>query len=223
MRERDTVSVSRPGMRTWMAALTWAALSSGCAPVFSDLQSARLVEPGQVEVTPAAGRVSWREDGESEHVQNQFGIHMATGLARSVDLRVRLESVRIPQEDTPDGSVWVAGAGPKFSLVRDRLAFSLPVGFAFGEDIEVSKTWAVHPTLHFTLPAGRSAEVNASAKYLIPLHDDGGDNLAAVNLGLALGRDVRRWAIRPEVGILFNPGEPGLFWHASLGFTVAVP
>lgn len=210
-------------MGTWIGALTWAALSAGCAPVFSDLQSARLVEPGQVEVTPAAGRVSFREDGESDHAQNQFGVHVATGLARSVDLRVRVESVRIPADDTPDGSVWVAGAGPKFSLVRDRLAFSLPVGFAFGEDIEVSKTWAVHPTLHFTLPAARSVEMNASAKYLIPLHGDGGDNLAAVNLGLGLGPDIRRWAIRPEVGILFNPGEPGYFWHASLGFSVAVP
>lgn len=40
----------------------------------------------------------------------------------------------------------------------------------------------------------------------------------AFNLGLGLSADFNRWAIRPEYGMLFNPGEEGHFGQFSIGF-----
>jgi hypothetical protein len=178
-----------------------------CAPVFSDFQSAKLVGRDRVELTPSASTVSFSESG---HVQNEYGLQLGEGVLDHMDLRV--------------GYVRAAGVngfgfGPKIALVKDRLALALPVGFAFGEDVEISETWTAHPTLLLTQPVTRRLEVNASAKGLIPLTEDWGGTLVAFNVGLGIG-DLERWAIRPEIGFLFDPGESGHFTQFGLGFTV---
>jgi hypothetical protein len=189
-----------------------AAAVPACAPIFSDLQSARLVGPGKIEATPGFSSVYISENGESEHVQNHLGIQAAVGVLSSMDFRLRYERVL-------DYDLNALGFGPKFMVVKDRVAFYIPVGFAFGEDVEASETWETHPTLLFTVPVAKILELNPSAKVLIPLRGER-DTLFAFNLGAALG-NVRKWAIRPEVGICYNPGESGFFWQLSVGFSLS--
>jgi hypothetical protein len=207
----------RPGL-VWMPLLV--ATTSACAPVFSDLQSARLLDKGRVELTPSASYVGFSNDDDdaSGHVQDGYGVQLGVGLHDAVELRARYEHI--------DGAgevpgVEVVGFGPKVRLLRDHLALYVPVGRAFGggEDADLSESWQVHPTLIGTAPVHRNVEVNASAKYLIPLSGDGGDDTLAFNLGLGLGQ-LDRWAIRPEAGILVNPGEGGHFYHFSLGVSL---
>lgn len=185
-------------------------LAIGCAPIFSDLQSAKLVGRDRLEITPSYSSVSASgEDGG--HVQDEWSLQAATGVHDRVDLRARYARVE---------GVNVVGIGPKIGLVKDRLAFAVPIGFAFGGEVDSGETWQVHPTLIVTAPAHRHVELNAAAKVLIPLSD--GDTLVAVNAGAGLGV-LDRWAIRPEVGFLFNPGETGHFTQFSLGFTYMTP
>jgi hypothetical protein len=196
--------------RPLLFAVLWATLAgAGCAPVFSDFQSAKLVGRDRMEVTPSASTVSF-SDYESEHVQNEYGVQLGTGVSDGMDLRVGY--VRA-------AGVNGVGFGPKISVVKDRLALALPVGFAFGEGVEISRTWTVHPTLLFTQPVTRRLEVNASAKALVPLTEDVRESLVAFNVGLGIG-DLRRWAIRPEIGLLFDPGESGHYTQFGLGVTV---
>ena len=176
---------------------------AGCAPVFSDLQSAKLVGRDQVEVTPGYTGVF----SEGEHVQDEFGLQFATGLADRVDLRVRYTHVE---------GVNVVGLGPKVSLLKDRIAVAVPVGFAFGSDVQSSKTWQIHPTLLLTAPVDRHVELNVSGKVLVPFSDS--DTTVAFNVGLGLG-NLERWAIRPEFGMLFDPGQSGHYTQFSIGFT----
>jgi hypothetical protein len=204
-------------MNRWIVVSAVALLAHGCAPVFSDLQSARLVRPGQVEVTPSASAVDLVEDG-SEHVQNDFGLQVAAGVSDRVDVRARYTRVVIDQDDTGDLGVNVVGFGPKVRLIKDRLALAIPVGFAFGQDIESGDTWAVEPTLIGTLPIVKNLDVTVAGKYLAWLSADDADNLVAVNVGLGIG-PPDKWVIRPEVGFLWNPGEEGHFRHLSLGFS----
>ena len=75
---------------TRLALTAGLALSTGaCAPVFSELQSARLVGVGRTEVTPAATANYFTEDGETNHVEDHYGIQAATGVHERIDLRVR--------------------------------------------------------------------------------------------------------------------------------------
>jgi hypothetical protein len=189
-----------------------AALFPGCAPIFSDLQGARLVGPGNIEATPGFSSVYISENGKSEQVQNHLGLQAGIGILSSLDLRLRYERVL-------DYDLNAVGFGPKIALVKDRVAFYVPVGFAFGEDVKSSETWETHPTLLFTFPVAKSFELNPSAKVLIPLSGER-DTLFAFNLGAAVG-NVRKWAIRPEVGLCFNPGESGFFWQFSIGLSLS--
>jgi hypothetical protein len=195
-------------------ALVGALAAVGCAPVFSDLQSARLAGPGRVEVTPSVSTV---HDQDSFHIQDQFGLQVATGVHERVDLRVRYERVEVDGAGANNVGVNVVGFGPKLGLVRDHLALAVPAGFAFGGDIDSSKTWEVQPTLIGTLPVVKNVELTAAGKYIIPLTAEDSDNLVALNVGIGLG-PVDKWVIRPEVGFLWDPGEEGHVVHLSLGF-----
>lgn len=200
-------------IQVWLLAIFTMILHS-CAPVFSEMQSARLVGENQVEITPSGSLVSFTNEGDSEAVQNHFGLMGAYGINSWLDLRMRYEYIWLREAEM---GYHVLGLGPKFSLVENKMAFALPIGRAFGDD--TSDTWQMHPTLILTLPAMEDRmDINLSTKYLIPFCQDC-EGLIAINLGLALSTDVKRWAIRPEYGHLYNPGEKGHFRHFSLGFS----
>ena len=118
-----------------------------CAPVFSEMQSARTVGKNRMEVTPTASSVSYTEEGETNGLQNQYGAQVAFGVTSSLDIRLRYEYVRLKEDyGTSDTKgVHVMGIGPKYSLLKNKIAIALPIGRAFGEDTK--DTWQLHPTM----------------------------------------------------------------------------
>ena len=198
-------------------------VSSCMPPVFSELQSARTVGAGELEAT--AGFSSnfsvFDDEGKqyNEHAFDHVGVHLAYGLADRVDMRARLEYIWIDNGSDPGGTYNIFGMGPKGAIVKDRLAVYLPVGFAFGEEIEkTADTWQFHPTLLLTLPINDHFEFNPSGKVLIPINSEM-ETLIAFNIGMGLSTDLSKYAIRPEFGLLYNPGEEGHYQHFSLGVT----
>jgi hypothetical protein len=196
-----------------MSLLGLGLLLSGCAPTFSDLQSARLAGKGRIELTPSFSSVSASGDEASGHVQNHFGGQVATGVSDKVDLRVRYEYV-----DAEGEGIHILGMGPKFSLVPDRAAFYLPVGTGIADRIQSGDLFQIQPTFLYTQPVNPNFELTGSGKAILWVDRDV-DDLVAFNLGAGISSDLQRWAIRPEGGILINPGEDGRYWHFSLGFT----
>ena len=69
-----------------------------------------------------------------------------------------------------EAGVNAVGFAPKLSLLEDRLALAVPVGFAFGEGCEcLEDLGKFHPTLLFTQQLAQRADLNLSAKSLIRL------------------------------------------------------
>jgi len=190
---------------------------SGCAPVFSELQSARTVGNGNAEFTPGYSSVSFTEDdGGTQYVQKHIGLQAAYGLAENIDLRLRYEYLWANGEDF---KVNVLGFGPKISVLKNRIALYAPVGFAWGEEIgESSETWQFHPTVLFTIPVVDRLDINPSFKMIIPFRKER-DNLIAFNLGVGLKLN-EKLILRPEYGVLFNPGEEGRFGQFSIGLSI---
>ncbi len=186
----------------------------GCISTFSELQSAKLLGPGRYELTPSISAVTWHEEDDyDDYSDTRVGLQLGAGITPKVDWRVRYERVGMEKDGYN-----IVGFGPKFSLLPDRLAFYAPLGFAFGEDLEASETLEFHPTMLFTWQPNPHVELNASGKVLLRKE---GDALMAYNLGLGLSPDFeRQLTIRPEIGILTNPGEPGYYQHLSLALSV---
>ncbi|MET0551695.1 MAG: hypothetical protein ABW221_01565 [Vicinamibacteria bacterium] len=197
--------------------LAVAVLATGaCAPVFSDLQSARMLPKGAVEVT-AHGTSTWfGDDDESEHVQNHFGVQLGTGVTERVEVRARYERILVGD----DGSANLLAIGPKIGLVEDRLALSVPVALAFSGDEDAEGT-TVHtqPGLIATFPVSDVVELNPSVKYTIPIDDEDGFRGLSLNLGLGLGPRSGKWVVRPEAGVLFGPDDVK-YYQASVGLSI---
>lgn len=194
-------------------------LFTSCAPTFSDLQSARTVGKNHIEATPLYSVSDYHEDKASYKMQNHIGIQTAYGITSRLDLRARYEY--ISQRDvTSPYHYSVIGFGPKFSLLENKIAFSLPIGCAFGNEIQTN--WQAHPTLLFTLPvttAKMEIELTLAPKYMITFTEDSEDYFA-VNANAAFSTNLNRWAIRPEFGVLVNPGDPGFITHFSIALSV---
>lgn len=186
-------------------------LNESCAPVFSDLQSARMNGKGNIDVTPSFSQVSFAEGGESASVQTHFGVQAGLGLSDKTDLRTRIEHISVKGEDF---GATVIGVGPKFSIVEDQIAAYIPIGTAIGSDVNTNDLWEIQPTVLATFPVNDLVEINPSLKYIIQL--SGGDDLVAINFGIGIG-EYGKFVVRPEYGLLYNLGESGHFSHFSLG------
>lgn len=191
---------------------------NSCAPVFSELQDARLVGKNNVEATGGYSTVSSNgvNGGGNDKVQNEITIAGAYGLSNNFDARFRYAAVWL-HDGVGDGVTSMLSFGPKFKLLENHLAFYLPVGFAFGAGAEISNSWQTHPTLLGTIPVVDKLDINPSFKVLFPL---GGEQstLVAVNLGLGI-KVLDGLTVRPEYGVLFDPGAEGTFRQFSLGVT----
>jgi hypothetical protein len=200
---------------------------NSCAPVFSELQSARTVGKNRIELTPSFSSVSYASDGNNSsaanvnnEVQRHFGFQTAYGLSSNTDIRMRYEYIWISDNSSDVPGINVLGVGPKYCYIKERLSFYLPIGLAFGKDINSAKTWELQPTLLISIPvAANKFELNFSPKYLIPFTSNNGNHLA-LNFGASFSDDLTKWAIRPEYGILFYQGNSSYFSHFSIGFSL---
>ena len=79
--------------RRMIAVLVFTSLL-GCSP-FSDMQSGRVLDKGEREVTPYYSTMSIAGSGGSAKVQTGYGVIAGVGLAehRKADLRVRYEHI----------------------------------------------------------------------------------------------------------------------------------
>lgn len=199
-----------------LAVLTTSVMQSCLAPVFSDLQSARLVGDKNLEVTPSYTTMAYPRDKETGEAgsQSHLGLQAAYGLSEKVDLRFRFE--HIWESGYGDNNEQVIALGPKFSVVKDRMALYLPFGTALSD----FSTAQLQPTVLFTLPVVRDKiDFNPSAKYLLTFCEDCVDYWA-FNLGMAFSNDVRKWAFRMEYGFLLTPGDEGTYRQFSCGLSL---
>jgi hypothetical protein len=196
---------------------------NGCAPVFSEMQDARTVGKNNVEGTASFSSVGFTNEGESDHVQNHVGFQAAYGLSDAVDLRLRYAFVKVDDDVQEDITVNVLAIGPKVSLIKDRLSVYLPVGFAFGEEIEAEATWQIHPPMVGTIPVVDNLDINPSVKVLVPF-EEGAETTIAFNIGLGI-RLNESFVLRPEFGMLFNAEEwgDGHYKQFGLGVTFHPP
>lgn len=203
-------------LSTILVILTLIGGFQSCAPVFSELQSARMVGKGHFEMTPLFSTVSVTDEKETEHIQNELGMQAILGLTDAIDFRFRSEVLWIEGSDYSDVGL-IFGLGPKFRLVENKVALSLPFGTTI--DDAIFYNWIFQPTLLLTLPAvPDKIDITISPKYIIPFCDDC-QNLGAINLGLAISTDLSKWALRPEYGRMYDFGEKGHVGQFSIGLS----
>ena len=158
--------------------------------------------------------------GNVENNQNHIGLQAAYGITDHFDMRMRYEYLWVADEG---GNVNVIGFGPKLEAIENWLSFYVPLGFAFGGDLEdrdAMDTWEIHPTVLFSVPLGKYFEVNTSTKYIHEFQKDGW-RFIAFDLGMGISTDLSKYAIRPEIGWAWSMnGEDDVYSQFSVGVTL---
>jgi len=200
-------------------ALAVLAASAHAQAIFSNQQSAWTLKPGQIAIGGIFSNVSWHNGGNSAHAWNAYGVSMGFGLAQNIELCARYEYL----DPKYDQGASALSFGPKISFLKNIVAVYVPLEFAFGNDnFDVSDTWNVQPTLLATFPLGQRLEITPSFKALIPFKS-GNDTLLAVSMGFGVfALENKKLLIRPEFGILVNPGESGSYWQLSVGVSYRI-
>lgn len=190
-----------------------------CAPLASEMQGARLVGKRQVEITPGYSSVQFAEEQprSAEEVAQEstgkvMGIQLAYGVSDKVDFRARVEQITFRNVTTT-----VFAIGPKVSLIKNRVALYAPLWFV---DFKPAQ---LQPCLLFTLPLVQNKiEFNPSVKSILSVggYDPNNGLMVAVNTGLAISTDTRRWALRPEFSVVYDVKRSCYYRSFSIGLSI---
>jgi len=183
--------------------------------IFGEYQSAKMVGKGKIEATAHYTGVNLSYDGESQFIFNNLGLQTGLGLGDRFELRVRYDRLWFKDYGIGDGINFIS-FGPKIGTKNDRIAFLLPFSAGFGDGVE--SNWQFNPSVFFTVPLGVNTNLTFTPKYLISLEEENefSDNFLALNLGAGIGF-MKNWVARPEIGLMFVPGEKGSFFNFGLG------
>ena len=206
-----------------------------CAPITSDMHSAKTIGKGGIEITLNSGTLDY-EDAESSisEMQDNLGAHVAYGLGEKLDIRGRFETLQINGvEDLGETieDVTLFSLGLKYGLFEDKFAIFLPYDIYYNSEGESGpKTLA--PTLIYTKTFRDAFELNPSAKIILPMDEDMDDDpWLAFNFGLGINPGIllkkvefEKVMLRAEHGMLFPADAEGEAWytHTTFGLSYQV-
>ena len=203
-------------------------ISMNCAPITSDMQSAKTAGQGGLEITMNVGALLMDSDDEMAQtegsVQDNRGGSIAYGIRDNVDVRARFESIRVPSmeelgDEAPSYSLMSFGI--KYGILEDRLAFYLPYSIYNTDQEDTDPANIIAPTLLYTASIGDAFEITPSVKYLIPIGDiaDDSDPGLAYNLGFGY-QLLGKFTLRAEWGQYIPGGDAEItFSQTSFGLT----
>ena len=179
---------------------------SGCYS-FSTFQSARLLEPGKTSLIPSVSRQAFVADGSYDDLWSVADVQLRHGVSSKLELGIKCSRIGIG-----DGYQFIA-IDPKVGIARERLSFSLPIGFFFGDGIDRGDSYQLHPTLLASERINELAELNLALKG-IWFVKQGADDFWALNLGARLTPKWSDISFHPELGVLLEPGL-GFLWDPA--------
>ena len=209
-------------------------ISFNCAPITSDMQSAKTSGKGGVELTVNTGSLDYddSEGNSMSEVQDNFGAHIAYGLGDKLDIRGRFENINVNGLNSLDESgeevdITLYSIGIKYGVIKDKLALYLPYDIYYSDGESGPETLA--PTVIYTKTFKEAFEVNPSVKWIMPMNEEtDSDPGLAINLGFGVNPgsllkkvEFERAMLRAEYGLYLPIDSEGDAWfsHATFGLT----
>ncbi len=198
--------------------LVFLPLLTSCV-IFSNFQSAETVGKGQGEITPFSSSIFLFSSEESDYGQQNLGVNYAHGIDDNVDVRLQLGTMitgEYPFDLGNFGEYNMVKLGPKFQVSdgpQDIFAVNIPIGKTFDGDFESGDGIFLEPTLLYTntkLPL----KPTLGLKWIKNTESE--SDFIGINAGVhSPGPPV----FRPEVGVLFSPGDEGVVFQFGFGLS----
>ncbi len=187
---------------------------SGCVPVNSIFDSAKMLEQNQLEIRGNFSPYYYTEDGNELEKSNQnYGIGLGYGVSPKLNLKFRYELISFPDNITEYYHYY--DIAPKFSLIENKWAIIFPLGVYAAKS--EAPTFVLSPRILYTYSYNQYFEITASVTSDLFLVEDA-DLPIGLNLGFGVSTHLDKWALRPEAGYMFNPGGDGRAFTFGIGF-----
>lgn len=198
----------------------------------SPFQRAAPLGKARLEIVPLFSHHLATYDGESDAISNNYGAMLGIGLGKSFDVKFRYEHIA-PSHNAFDSDERLNAFSiiPKLSIAQNSWAVQLPVTMYHYKETspyeDVNRTYSIAPELLKTfIVSTNNVDITAGIKGDFIFHENGSvdpDVFAAANLGAGFSSNLNKWAIRPNVGYFFKPGEGGAIWNFGIGLQFFIP
>lgn len=165
--------------------------------VFSSFQSAKLLSKNQFEAEPIVSATSKLFNNVVYHSGNTM-VGFQTGYGISDRFNIRGRIIHIAEMGGSDANYFEVE--PKVSIKKNRVSFSLPIGYYSTESIQAM------PSFIFSTPIGKNALLNTSPRIPLAVTFKNGSiepDFAGLSLdeGVSFFLSNNRIVITPEIGI----------------------
>ncbi len=162
---------------------------------------------------------------------NNFGFRLGYGLTERFDLKLRYEKMAFTRHF--DGRLRTAqyfSITPKFAVIPGHFSVFIPIGRYYANyESDNSKysqrIGSVSPYLMYSMTSkNQKFDLSAHVKsdFIYEFDTDAESNLyLGAGLGVGFSKDLRKWAIRPEVGI--SSDGSGTYWNYGIGLQFILP
>lgn len=180
---------------------------------------------GTIEASIVAGRQIFSFDGDTEAFTSNIGFRGGYSILDYLELKVSWSRSFLADNDLNDDlSINFIEFTPKFIFPGGKFAISLPIGRRIfkvkGGGVTISEgTTYLTPELMFNHEFSPKFELGANLALVQFIgEEDGIDSLVRFNINAGFSKDRNKWVVRPEMGIVFDPGEEGSFLAPGVGF-----
>lgn len=201
--------------------------SCAFAPINNQYEKAGTLKKGNVELS--GNYTSYNIAGSKSN--DNVGFRAGYGISDKFDIKIRYEHLIIPARGYDDGfdnkikGINYVSVIPKIALLPEKLSLLIPLSHysyrSLSNGIETKEYLnSVAPLLLYTLSNAKNKSdftMGLKADYLF----GGGTVLPGATIGAGFSNDLRKWAIRPEVGAIFIGG--GAILSYGIGFQFILP
>lgn len=183
-------------------------ISSCVAPINTAFESAKLLNKGGVELQGSYSKYSLIDDvEESVEANANYGVAIGYGVNDNYNIKLRYERLKSGFEDFGIDEFgnelsdifdynYIEFTN-KFSLWKNRIAFSIPVAAYLNTE---HSFYQIDPRFFFTFGQGDYFEFTIIPKAHFIFTENETYVNPALSFGLGLSSDLSKWAIRPEIG-----------------------
>lgn len=184
---------------------------SGCVPINSAFESAKMLEKNQLELKGNYSSYYFAED-EADLANRNYGIGLGYGINNKLNIKLRYELISFPENTTDFYHYY--DIAPKYSLIENKWAVIFPVGVYAAKSEE--PTFVLSPRILYTYSYNQYLEITGSVKSDFFLVEDA-DLPVGFTLGLGISNHFDIWALRPEAGYMFDPGDEDQAFTFGIG------
>jgi len=218
----------------WILLIGLLILFIGCAPCFNTIQTARMLPPKAIEITP---NYTWygyltSVDEEYQWRQSNCGGRLGIGLTKKINLYGHYEMIGFGEKDHEKYWHWskihFVELGLKLKMTKPDsnktlAALYLPVGTYFEDFSDKLEYFQIQPTMILTRPIMKRVDLSGSTVVVVSKVEDRkvGITFVAQNIGLDVNIYRNRLSVRPEIGIGIGISMEAPIYQFSIGFSCA--